>query len=132
MSDPVTQAEIEDVLSSIRRLVSEDGRTLSRPVAPVQEVSKTVSRLVLTPALRVPERPSETVGAAVPASSGADSNAADFSGSDQGLRREPEQSEGSVFEGRDVQAEAPQAEAPQEQSSASPESRPGDITGDRV
>lgn len=52
MSDPVTQAEIEDVLSSIRRLVSEDGRTTLRP-QPVQEAPKTASRLVLTPALRV-------------------------------------------------------------------------------
>jgi cell pole-organizing protein PopZ len=69
MSDPVTQAEIEDVLSSIRRLVSEDGRSGPRPVtgpavgsqqdnlsasAP-QEPAKPTSRLVLTPALRVAE-----------------------------------------------------------------------------
>lgn len=52
MSDPVTQAEIEDVLSSIRRLVSEDGRTAPRP-QPVQTPPKAASRLVLTPALRV-------------------------------------------------------------------------------
>ncbi|MEQ3670865.1 hypothetical protein [Pseudophaeobacter sp.] len=69
MSDPVTQAEIEDVLSSIRRLVSEDGRSGPRPVtgpavgsqqdnlsasAP-QAPAKPTSRLVLTPALRVAE-----------------------------------------------------------------------------
>ncbi|MGC1496588.1 MAG: hypothetical protein WA790_12335 [Sulfitobacter sp.] len=48
MSDPVTNAEVEDVLSSIRRLVSEDKRPLQaqKPV-PVND------RLVLTPALRV-------------------------------------------------------------------------------
>lgn len=48
MSDPVTNAEVEDVLSSIRRLVSEDKRPLqgSNP-APAAD------RLVLTPALRV-------------------------------------------------------------------------------
>lgn len=69
MSDPVTQAEIEDVLSSIRRLVSEDGRSGPRsvtgpavgsqqdsPSASVpQEPAKPTSRLVLTPALRVAE-----------------------------------------------------------------------------
>lgn len=69
MSDPVTQAEIEDVLSSIRRLVSEDGRTAPRPVSGAaegsqqdsqsvsapQEPAKPTSRLVLTPALRVAE-----------------------------------------------------------------------------
>lgn len=52
MSDPVTQAEIEDVLSSIRRLVSEDGRTTPRP-QPVENPPKIATRLVLTPALRV-------------------------------------------------------------------------------
>ena len=50
MSDPVSNAEVEDVLSSIRRLVSEEKRT---PVA--SEASSTSNRLVLTPALRVAE-----------------------------------------------------------------------------
>ena len=79
MSDPVTQAEIEDVLSSIRRLVSEDGRSTPRAVATALSVpdqpaqpsadlgaagnagqqlaqadqAKPAPRLVLTPALRV-------------------------------------------------------------------------------
>ncbi len=48
MSDPVTHAEIEDVLSSIRRLVSDDTR--EQPAAP-----EPAARLVLTPALRVQE-----------------------------------------------------------------------------
>lgn len=49
MSDPVSNVEIEDVLSSIRRLVSEDSRAkpAPRPAPP--------ERLVLTPALRVPD-----------------------------------------------------------------------------
>jgi hypothetical protein len=62
MSDPVTNVEIEDVLSSIRRLVSEDARV--RPVgwradqgeaAVPQDAAapEVVGRLVLTPALRV-------------------------------------------------------------------------------
>ncbi|MBY6135273.1 hypothetical protein KUV61_05505 [Nocardioides marinus] len=50
MSDPVTHAEIEDVLSSIRRLVSEDTRSDEAAPHPA-------ARLVLTPALRVQDGP---------------------------------------------------------------------------
>ena len=50
MSDPVTNAEVEDVLSSIRRLVSED----KRPVQAIKAEPRN-DRLVLTPALRVSE-----------------------------------------------------------------------------
>lgn len=58
MSEPVTHAEIEDVLTSIRRLVStnaeanltENGTTTQRPAA------RSNGRLVLTPALRVMPR----------------------------------------------------------------------------
>ena len=50
MSDPVTNAEVEDVLSSIRRLVSEDKRPLQ-----AQKAAPANDRLVLTPALRVAE-----------------------------------------------------------------------------
>ena len=52
MSDPVTNAEVEDVLSSIRRLVSED----KRPLQPPRHEPK-ADRLVLTPALRVADAP---------------------------------------------------------------------------
>ncbi|MCA0995460.1 hypothetical protein [Alloyangia pacifica] len=56
MSDPVTNVEIEDVLSSIRRLVSED----SRAPQPQAETRPAVpERLVLTPALRVPDAVAE-------------------------------------------------------------------------
>lgn len=55
MSDPVTNAEVEDVLSSIRRLVSEDKRPLQTKTRPVVS-----DRLVLTPALRVAEPDVET------------------------------------------------------------------------
>lgn len=48
MSDPAKNAEVEDVLSSIRRLVSEDKRPLQTPQAEAKP-----DRLVLTPALRV-------------------------------------------------------------------------------
>ena len=49
MSDPVTNAEVEDVLSSIRRLVSQDRRpsTQTRTEKPAE------GKLVLTPSLRV-------------------------------------------------------------------------------
>ncbi|MCW9043506.1 MAG: hypothetical protein OQK05_09215 [Pseudopelagicola sp.] len=73
MSDPVTNVEIEDVLSSIRRLISENDRSPK----PRASVSSAVSeaphsavetadaeaardRLVLTPALRVAEVAPET------------------------------------------------------------------------
>jgi hypothetical protein len=48
MSDPVTNIEIEDVLSSIRRLVSED----TRPASGAGDFAQR-DRLVLTPSLRV-------------------------------------------------------------------------------
>lgn len=53
MSEPVTNMEIEDVLSSIRKLVSDDGRAGSKPAEP--EAAKKANKLVLTPALRVSE-----------------------------------------------------------------------------
>ncbi len=69
MSNPVTNVEVEDVLSSIRRLVSEDKRPLAGlrstpseqvdvPVPETEtdhqpETDPVASRLVLTPALRV-------------------------------------------------------------------------------
>ncbi|MCR9111464.1 hypothetical protein [Marivita sp. XM-24bin2] len=56
MSDPVTNAEIEDVLSSIRKLVAEEVRS-----SPVAKKPEKPGRLILTPALRVkddePEAP---------------------------------------------------------------------------
>jgi hypothetical protein len=51
MSEPVSNVEIEDVLSSIRRLVSEDNRPLRHP-EPTDTPYKP-SRLVLTPSLLV-------------------------------------------------------------------------------
>lgn len=51
MSDPMTNVQIEDVLSSIRRLVSEDLRPGARPANPVSRPAN--DKLVLTPALRI-------------------------------------------------------------------------------
>ncbi len=55
MSDPVTNVEIEDVLSSIRRLVSQGDKP--RKAEPAKADAKDVApeKLVLTPALRVDE-----------------------------------------------------------------------------
>lgn len=58
MSNPVTNAEVEDVLSSIRRLVSSDPRLVDRDLTEETEPSDAseqsgADRLVLTPALRV-------------------------------------------------------------------------------
>ncbi|SHG95690.1 hypothetical protein [Marivita hallyeonensis] len=53
MSDPVRNVEIEDVLSSIRKLVAEDTR-VAPPAAPKKPEP---DRLVLTPAQRIPTVP---------------------------------------------------------------------------
>ncbi|MEP5728138.1 MAG: hypothetical protein ABJL67_02065 [Sulfitobacter sp.] len=63
MSDPVTNAEVEDVLSSIRRLVSEDKRPLQ-----AQKPEPKNSRLVLTPALRVENKPTDSSSESAPVS----------------------------------------------------------------
>ncbi len=55
MSDPAKPAEIEDVLSSIRRLVTEDNRTKPSVVRPAR--LGLTDRLVLTPADRVEAKP---------------------------------------------------------------------------
>ncbi|SLN58639.1 hypothetical protein ROG8370_02672 [Roseovarius gaetbuli] len=57
MSDPVTNVEIEDVLSSIRRLVSNGRQDSSAQAEPMDMPKKEpANRLVLTPSLRVDER----------------------------------------------------------------------------
>lgn len=62
MSDPMTNLEIQDVLSSIRRLVSEDSRHKPQPGKEHAEepadngrAAASAGKLVLTDALRVPE-----------------------------------------------------------------------------
>ena len=63
MPESMSKTEIEDVLSSIRRLVTEDQGPAQRPNAPTAE------KLVLTPALRIQPSPSDvslSFGAAEP------------------------------------------------------------------
>jgi hypothetical protein len=55
MSDPVTNLDIEDVLSSIRRLVSEGDRAPAQSTVKREPAMKPVERLVLTPAQRINE-----------------------------------------------------------------------------
>ena len=113
MSEPVTQAEIEDVLSSIRRLVSEDARDAqakknsaapdATPDAPEEVVlGQAAPRLVLTPALRVLET----------SSAGAETEAA--------------KDEASAFDAADMPGMTGAVEGSWDHSAASPES----ITGD--
>ncbi len=64
MSDPLSNAEIQDVLSSIRRLVSED-RRLRTPVPVAEEEEKGAGKLLLTDALRV-ETPAAEAGEETP------------------------------------------------------------------
>ena len=61
MSEPVSNAEIEDVLSSIRRLVSEDTRTTIRSRVEEEPRPAAQDRLVLTPSLRVTSEEPEEV-----------------------------------------------------------------------
>lgn len=53
MSDPVTNVEIEDVLSSIRRLVTDTDRIDAVKPAPDADAQAEMPHFVLTPALRV-------------------------------------------------------------------------------
>lgn len=54
MSEPMSSGDIEDVLSSIRRLVSEDLRPVAKPVEGARPIAaEPAGKLLLTPALRV-------------------------------------------------------------------------------
>ena len=68
MSEPLTSHEIEDVLSSIRRLVSEDLRPAARAAGaaarPAADSADDAGKLLLTPALRVVPAPGVAVDTA--------------------------------------------------------------------
>jgi len=53
MSEPMSRLEIEDVLSSIRRLVSEDLRPKTQALWVPEATDRPDGKLILTPALRV-------------------------------------------------------------------------------
>jgi hypothetical protein len=56
MSDPMTNVEVEDVMTSIRRLVSDDVPKPRRVVAGILAEFRRPEPLLLTPALRVVEK----------------------------------------------------------------------------
>ncbi len=76
MSDPVSNAEIEDVLSSIRRLVSNGQH--EKPESSATVVEKTDDRLVLTPALRVDDSDSAQERAPDPFEAGGAGDVAEY------------------------------------------------------
>lgn len=82
MSDPVSNAEVEDVLASIRRLVSEESRGEAqrglRAQAPDAPGEADAGKLVLTPSLRVMEPPEDAPDSDVDV----DAEAAQDSGAD--------------------------------------------------
>jgi len=84
MSDPVSNMEIEDVLSSIRRLISTDDR---HAMDVVEEEDVAADKLVLTPSLRVDNAPAEPVKtepeSVEPKSEDQDSSAASDAQADQ-------------------------------------------------
>lgn len=110
MSEPLSAVEIEDVLSSIRRLVSDD----MRPAAPRNAAEGDSGKLILTPALRVvqetPARPADPAIESVVAGLGAavDARAEDWE-SETGDPA-PAASSASIESEWDVPA-APMAEA---------------------
>jgi len=108
MSEPVSNSEIEDVLSSIRRLVSED----VRPEKDADSAQKTprfshTAKLVLTPALRVAEGTQDAAGASQP---------------DTDLEHTPKVADGeSVAEGK-IEAEVASVSEPEREPEPKPES----------
>lgn len=68
MSDPVTNVEIEDVLSSIRRLVAEGDKAKKREKSRAEAPKAQPERLVLTPAFRVADDASDSQPVEEPAS----------------------------------------------------------------
>ncbi len=111
MSDPVSNAEIEDVLSSIRRLVSEEPSPLHKRRATAEAAKE---RFVLTPALRVEEEDE---------ASGAEAEA------EESVPAEPENDGASAAEaetGEPAPAEAEAAEVMEDDAGAAPLSEPAD------
>lgn len=72
MSDSATNVPIEDVLSSIRRLVTEEERDPRKRRAESDDTARTPPRLVLTPALRVPADKEESAAVSEPFHLGAE------------------------------------------------------------
>lgn len=121
MSDPVTNLEIEDVLSSIRRLVSEEGRSTAR--SEVAEPAPSTDRLVLTPALRVADPQEGEDTDTSPLSTPAE----DIEQDAEGLRDEPwTVPDATLYEAAQAAGELPADAVEEDQSdswSAQPETK---------
>ena len=124
MSDPLEKDQIEDVLSSIRRLVSEDVRSFAEPEAvgsPKPVAQEPADKLVLSPSLRV-EQPT-TPAVKLPESQAAVAKNQNVQPPENGPRvltlsktaadvipePEVEQSSPSVVEAVEAEPDAPQA-----------------------
>lgn len=106
MSNPVTTAEVEDVLSSIRRLVSEEKRP-----TPSGKPGAMTDRLVLTPALRVDPEP-------MPAQDGDDALARDIHAAFQAERDRAAKEAKAAGQTQNLQIEAKASDwTPQEVTS---------------
>lgn len=127
MSDPVTNVDIEDVLASIRRLVSGGAEADRKDV----ELAKREDRLVLTPSLRVDEEvaPETDVFAAEPVVTNDDPPAPDDPPDDQ-PEVETENEAGNGFETEDgsaVEAE-PEAETARDEAATADAALSGEQT----
>lgn len=116
MSEPVTHAEIEDVLSSIRRLVSETGR--GAEAGTVRIAPKPATRLVLTPALRVPDADLAGPAPNYPAASRAEPEA--VTSTPDPVCRTPQPRVAEVERSASVNAPAPSAPEPVTSAEAAP------------
>lgn len=114
MSEPVSNAEVEDVLASIRRLVSEEKRPAPHTpaAAPTTDAVKEDVALVLTPALRVSDG-SENEDA-IDTETPADTAQAEDDGFDATASQAPEPSTETEMDVEDGDADAPFLDAPLE------------------
>ncbi|MDU8912801.1 hypothetical protein [Aestuariicoccus sp. MJ-SS9] len=124
MSDPVTNVEIEDVLSSIRRLVSQDVRPERAPRKP-----EAPQRLVLTPAQRVmddepaePDMPFDTDANEEPAAQ-AESDRTDkaFAAAEPDMPAESDMAEAAEAPVLLTDPELPEPSAPEGPQAADPD-----------
>ena len=129
MSDPLEKDQIEDVLSSIRRLVSEDVRSFAEPEAvgaPKPVVQEPADKLVLSPSLRVEQPAAPAVS--LRESQAAEANDPDVKAPESGPRvltlsktAADEMPEAEVEEAAqpvaEVEVAAPEAKAPEEANS---------------
>jgi len=129
MSDPVTNVEIEDVLSSIRRLVTDGEKDRPRKAEPAEGetawVEPSADRLVLTPAFRVEDAAPAPV-AAPEATSEIATEVEDevpVPDSESGIAAENEPEDKQEIETQEVSAELNEEPAPETKQETQQDSR---------